>query len=46
MKAELYVNSDIGHKVQKRDSDNSDRVVVPLVERNNSFADVTDYNYT
>lgn len=40
------MNSDIGRKVQKRDSDNSDRVVVSLVERSNSSADVTDYNYT
>jgi len=39
----LHVNSDIVHKVQMRDSDNSDKIAVPLAERNNSS---TDYNYT
>ena len=30
-KAELYVNSDIGRKVQKRDSDNSERLLYHLL---------------
>lgn len=40
------MNSDIGHKAQTGDSDSSDKIVVPLAEKNNNSADATDYNYT